>query len=338
MRAILEAMKRYTMKLEDFEDEQEWKKCLDMIRSIDLATSTGVSLASYKVPDDLSDIGTRRYIGQNDKGQAQDHHAQKIREFVQFVTAVLDNDGLPEDAEMKYTLRECGYSICDKRLSQHMHHQSSNYLMNLCHAICQAAGPPFYHYQPQPLVVFHCWRPEQPSMAEILFSQASGAYYEFGTGFCHARAGESIASAHSISGDQWETWRSVMLKSAHLEENAQWNEQFYHQKMQEDKDAMEASDAELRQQFATMTDREQAKAVLQELETRTVGKQMQKLLMMAGAADSRRQTLELLTKATDVLAESVEDYCHSMDEFEQSLEDIKPDYAKGTIDMSQFEI
>lgn len=96
----------------------------------------------------------------------------------------------------KRTLRpllEFGYTNnTNRRLYHHRTHNSSNYLLNLTHAICREYFPAYGLKQ---FVIHHIWDPEHAWVTEILFNRIGGGSLQEGTAVC--RLGQARSTIYT---------------------------------------------------------------------------------------------------------------------------------------------
>ena len=151
-------------------------------------------------PKDLAHRGLRRYTEWRSYLENGDHTpAFTRRRWVKYFVDQLRQrmEGQPVHAPLTVPVVEIGFSNDPtKRLRQHRHHESSNYLMNLAEAIFVMEYPSAFQLQQN--IVFNCYRPIQPWLSEIVITQLAQGYVEGGGGFSHETAGRSNTSSNRI--------------------------------------------------------------------------------------------------------------------------------------------
>jgi len=132
--------------------------------------------------------GKRKYI--KDEGQAE-----KCIAWIENVRHRISS--LPADQPLERPLAEVGYATTPiERLDQHARHTSSNYLMNLCEAICWVLYGD--RYSIAQYVVFHTFHLSHAMYAEIVLSRIGLVYTAQGGGFSHHPAGISHPDANGV--------------------------------------------------------------------------------------------------------------------------------------------
>lgn len=132
--------------------------------------------------------GKRKYI----KDEAR---AEKCLAWIENVKHRLSS--LPADQPLERPLAEVGYATTPiERLDQHARHSSSNYLMNLCEAICRVLYG--HRYSIEQYVVFHNFHLTHAMYAEIVLSRIGLVYTTQGGGFSHHPAGISQPGANGV--------------------------------------------------------------------------------------------------------------------------------------------
>ena len=151
-------------------------------------------------PRELAHKGIRRYTewrSYTEKGTYTPDtvHRQWVRYFVYQLQERMK--GQPVHAPLSVPVVEFGFSNNPrKRLRQHRHHESSNYLMNLAQAVFEMEFPDTFRLQQR--IVFACYRPIQTWMSEIIVTQLAQGYVEGGAGFSHEPAVRSNTSSNNI--------------------------------------------------------------------------------------------------------------------------------------------
>lgn len=137
--------------------------------------------------------GKRKYI----KDEAQ---AEKCSAWIENVRHRISS--LPADQPLERPLAEVGYATTPiERLDQHARHSSSNYLMNLCEAICWVLYGD--RYSITQYVVFHSFHLTHAMYAEIVLSRIGLVYTTQGGGFSHHPAGISHPDAKGVGKDYY---------------------------------------------------------------------------------------------------------------------------------------
>ena len=175
-------------------------------------------------PRNLAQKGLRRYMewrSYTEKGSSDvdRHHRQMVKYFVdQLRIRML---GHTPHAPMDVPVVELGFSNDPaKRLRQHRHHQSSNYLMNLAEAILEYQYPGLFTLQQH--IIYNCWRPIQLWMGEIVFTKLAQGYVAGGGGFSHEPAGRSNTSSFQVlSEKKWQELECLVMASGDLRKRLQ---------------------------------------------------------------------------------------------------------------------
>lgn len=151
-------------------------------------------------PPDLADKGLRRYTDwrfytQNGYSTSGSIHRRWVRYFVDQLKKRMQ--GQPFHAPLNVPVIEIGFSNDpEKRLRQHRHHESSNYLMNLAEAVFAVEYPGCFQLQQH--IIYACFRPIQTWLSEIALTQLAQGYVEGSGGFSHEIAGRSNSVSHSV--------------------------------------------------------------------------------------------------------------------------------------------
>lgn len=158
-------------------------------------------------PRDLAGKGLRRYMDWRTYIEKGSHELNgSRRQWVKFFVAELEGRcaGQIKHGPLSVGICNIGFSNnIDKRLWQHRHHESSNYLMNLTEAIFEFLYPQMFYIQQY--VIYNCFQPVQTWMAGIVFTQLAQGYVEGGGGFSHEPAGRSNGSSfQALTEEQWE--------------------------------------------------------------------------------------------------------------------------------------
>ena len=149
---------------------------------------------------DLAHKGLRRYTEwrsymENGALTPDALHRHWVRYFVDQLRQRME--GQPIHAPLTVPVVEIGFSNDpDKRLRQHRHHESSNYLMNLAEAVFRVEYPGAFRLQQ--MIVFVCYRSIQPWLSEIVVTQLVQGYVKGAGGFSHETAGRSNTSSNRI--------------------------------------------------------------------------------------------------------------------------------------------
>ena len=146
--------------------------------------------------------GKRKYI--RDEGQAEKCFAwiENVRHRI---------SSLPADQPLERPLAEVGYATTPiERLDQHARHTSSNYLMNLCEAICWVLYGD--RYSIAQYVVFHTFHLSHAMYAEIVLSRIVLVYTTQGGGFSHHPAGISHPDANGVGKHYYEEVEQRLYK------------------------------------------------------------------------------------------------------------------------------
>lgn len=152
----------------------------------------------YNWPKDLAHKGLRRYTEwrsytENGSTTPDSVHRKWVQYFVDQLKKRME--GQPIHAPLSVPVVEIGFSNDpDKRLRQHRHHESSNYLMNLAEAVFDVEYSGSFRLQQ--MIVFACYRSIQTWLSEIVVTQLAQGYVEGGAGFSHEPAGRSNTSSN----------------------------------------------------------------------------------------------------------------------------------------------
>ena len=147
---------------------------------------------------DLAHKGLRRYTEWRSYMETGTYTPDTVhRNWVKYFVDQLRQrmEGQPIHAPLTIPVVEIGFSNDPrKRLRQHRHHESSNYLMNLAEATFQMEYPGAFRLQQ--MIVFACFRPIQPWLSEIVVTQLAQGYVQGAGGFSHEPAGRSNTSSN----------------------------------------------------------------------------------------------------------------------------------------------
>lgn len=161
-------------------------------------------------PESKSLEGFRRYTdfgrSATERPRFNRYRRQMVRHFVSEMESRIQSEREQDRLRIpfKAPVVEIGYSIdSEKRLREHRNHRSSNYLMNLAEAMFQYLYPDLFPIRQA--IIYACYRPMQPWLGEIMFTQIAQAYTHGGRGFSHYPPGLSNGSAHShIPNRSWD--------------------------------------------------------------------------------------------------------------------------------------
>lgn len=149
-------------------------------------------------PKDLAHKGLRRYTEWRSYTESGSNSPDSVhRKWVKYFVDQLKKrtEGQPIHAPLSVPVVEIGFSNDPrKRLRQHRHHESSNYLMNLAEAVFDMEYPGSFRLQQK--VVFACYRSIQTWLSEIVVTQLAQGYVEGGAGFSHEPAGRPNTSSN----------------------------------------------------------------------------------------------------------------------------------------------
>ena len=199
-------------------------------------------------PKELAHKGLRRYTewrSYMEKGTYTPDvvHRWWVRYFVDQLQKRMEGHSI--HAPLNVPVVEIGFSNDPrKRLRQHRHHESSNYLMNLAEAVFTREYPGCFQLQQR--IVFACYRPIQTWLSEIIVTQLAQGYVEGGAGFSHEPAGSSNTSSNSkVPGEIWAQFEAQIYEDGRFEMEVEANRQ----SLQRGKDA-EAEEEEQRKKEA----------------------------------------------------------------------------------------
>ena len=169
---------------------------------------------------DLAHKGLRRYTEwrsymENGTLTPDAVHRHWVRYFVDQLRQRME--GQPMHAPLTVPVVEIGFSNDpDKRLRQHRHHESSNYLMNLAEAVFQVEYPGAFRLQQK--IVFACYRSIQPWLSEIVVTQLAQGYVKGAGGFSHETAGRSNTSSHqTVPAKVWAQFEAMIYANGRFE-------------------------------------------------------------------------------------------------------------------------
>ncbi|KAI4194990.1 MAG: hypothetical protein LQ346_003569 [Caloplaca aetnensis] len=149
---------------------------------------------------------------QNESDLVCTHRRRTIADFLRNMRFRLDgeSEGGAEHAPLTAAVVEVGFSDrVHERLSQHRRHQSSNYIMNLAHALFEYKYPGMFRLHQH--IIYHCWREVQPWYAEVLLTRLAQGYIDNAGGFSHHNAGLSNSSSfRKRSAKEWELFQKTM--------------------------------------------------------------------------------------------------------------------------------
>ena len=197
-------------------------------------------------PRNLAHRGLRRYMewrSYTEKGSSDvdRQHRRMVKYFVdQLQMRML---GQPPHTPLSVPVVELGFSNNPvRRLRQHRHHESSNYLMNLAEAVFEYRYPGFFTLQQH--IIYNCWRPIQLWMGEIVFTKLAQGNVAGGGGFSHEPAGRSNTSSFQyLWEERWQELECFVMASGDLRMRLQQNRDFVAQK---GKEAQELHHARMR--------------------------------------------------------------------------------------------
>ncbi|KAG6999664.1 hypothetical protein G7Y79_00033g068520 [Physcia stellaris] len=152
------------------------------------------------------------------------------------------------DVPLDASVVEIGFSNNPpKRLWDHSHHRSSNYIMNLSEAVFEYLYPGMFRIQQ--LVVFACFASEHCWLGEILITNLSQGYTHHAGGFSHHPAGNSNGSSYrKVSARHWDMYFLRVIKAGYEEalaaEAKEVTERFEIEQVEQEKDkeAIQAED------------------------------------------------------------------------------------------------
>ena len=150
-------------------------------------------------PKELARKGLRRYTEWQSYMEKGTHTPDSVhRHWVKYFVKKLQKriKGQPIHAPLAVPVIEVGFSNDPrKRLRQHRHHESSNYLMNLAEAIFETEYPGAF--QLEQMIVFACYRPIQPWLSLIIVAQLAQGFVERGAVVSHDPIGQLHARLNS---------------------------------------------------------------------------------------------------------------------------------------------
>lgn len=186
-------------------------------------------------PTDLAHKELRRYTewrSYMEKGTytPDSVHRRWVKYFVDQLKERMK--GYPIRAPLGVPVVEIGFSNDPrKRLRQHQHHESSNYLMNLAEAIFHVEYPGSFRLQQN--IVFACYRPIHTWLSEIIVTQLAQGYVEGGAGFSHEPAGGSTTNSHkTLPAEVWVHFESRIYRDGRMEKEVKANNQRMHARRQ----------------------------------------------------------------------------------------------------------
>ena len=186
-------------------------------------------------PKDLAYKGLRRYTEWRSYLEKGNHTPDSVhRRWVKYFVDQLQErmKGHPIHAPLNVPVVEIGFSNDPrKRLRQHRHHESSNYLMNLAEAVFDMEYPGSFHLQQN--IVFACYRPIHTWLSEIIVTQLAQGYVEGGAGFSHEPAGRSNTSSHkTVPAKVWVQFEAQIYMDGRMEKEVKANKQRLHARQQ----------------------------------------------------------------------------------------------------------
>ncbi len=228
-------------------------------------------------PETLATKGLRRYMDWRsylNKGRNEpDRHRRKIvRYFIDQLRIRLQNETL--HAPMKVPVVEIGFSSRpSRRLIQHRHHESSNYLMNLADALFEYRYPGMFRLLQR--IIYKCFRPVQAWIAEIVFTQLAQGYVDGGGGFRHEPAGRfNRSSFDTMTPGDWESLEEEVYTSGEFERT-----------LHDDDAAMTKRLADLTAERDNIHKRREAQAAIIRAKTRLMNLEIKALEMLYGKRD-----------------------------------------------------
>lgn len=182
---------------------------------------------SEKWPESKTSTGFRRYIeavglkNMNPEYFSEDRR-EIIRTFIRNMRSRIADEEAAGRLHVPFSspVVEVGYSINSHvRLEEHRHHRSSNYLMNLADALFA------YNYDRkftlQQHIIYCCYMPDQPWIAEIIFTQITQGYTDKARGFSHYPAGRSnISGYRKVVEEDWDRYYVNAVERYDLENRA----------------------------------------------------------------------------------------------------------------------
>ncbi len=179
-------------------------------------------------PKELAHKGLRRYTewrSFTERGtySPDSGHRGWVRYFVDQLEKRMQ--GQPVHAPLNVPVVEIGFSNDPrKRLRQHRHHESSNYLMNLAEAVFSLEYPGSFRLQQK--IVFACYRSIQTWLSEIVVTQLAQGYVEGGAGFSHEPAGRSNTSSNKrVPTKIWTLFEAQIYANDRMEKEVMANSQ-----------------------------------------------------------------------------------------------------------------
>ena len=179
-------------------------------------------------PKDLAHKGLRRYTEWRSYTEKGSHDPDVIhRRWVKYFVDQLRKrmEGHLIHAPLNVPVVEIGFSNNpERRLRQHRHHESSNYLMNLAEAAFAMEYPGSFTLQQN--IVFACYRPIQTWLSEIVVTQLAQGYVEGGSGFSHEPAGRSNTSSNkTVPPKMWVQFEAQIYLDGRFEREVDENNQ-----------------------------------------------------------------------------------------------------------------
>lgn len=153
--------------------------------------------------------GERKYV----KGETQ---SDTCLAWIQNTRARISS--LLPDVPLDRPLAEVGYATVpiERLEQQHAKHTSSNYLMNLCEAICEVLYG--QRYSIAQYIVFHTFHLAHAMYAEIILSRIGLVYSTQGGGFSHFRAGVSHPGADEVPKDFYDRKEARLFEDPSFEQ------------------------------------------------------------------------------------------------------------------------
>lgn len=196
------------------------KQCSQIVTDIDLYLRGGVESDTIAESIDqamnrtstwpiaLSQKGLRRYtdfkqVNVNNLHKQDEHRRYVIQSFLSDLRTQLQK-AADCDRPRMIPFVEVGFSNNVKaRLKQHAKHTSSNYIMNLFHAVIEHRFPSTFVLHQQ--VIYLCLDATETWLGEIAFTQLCKAYVDDASGFSHHGAGFSNGSSYrQLTGRNWD--------------------------------------------------------------------------------------------------------------------------------------
>lgn len=134
----------------------------------------------YNWPNNLAHMGLRRYTEWRSHIEKGSYHPDSLhRKWVRYFIDQLKGrmTGQPLYAPLSVPVIEIGFSNDpDRRLRQHRHHESSNYLMNLAEAIFEKEYPGAFRLQQN--IIYACFRPVQTWLSGSVRPTHAGLHHQ----------------------------------------------------------------------------------------------------------------------------------------------------------------